>query len=339
MHQRTLACGLVATLAVLVGPPSANAQAPFYTDKTISIFCSTGTGTTYDQYARLTADHLGRFLPGKPRLIVQSRPGAGGAVAAAYMDAVAPRDGTAIAIVQQNVPLFQALTPEKAKFDLGKVTWIGALTDLSSVLAVYQNSPAKSIEEARRHELNFGASGHGSETFQVPTLLNATLGTRFKVVTGFKDISEIDLAIERGELVGRGGSLLSWTSRKQDWIRDKKIRFIVQIGIEKDRSIPDVPLMVDLAKDDKTRQMYALLSSASAVGRSLFAPPGIPADRARELRSAFDTMVADPAFLADAKKRDLTINPSSGVKLQEVVAKTIATPKEVVGELRKILGM
>lgn len=317
----------------------ASAQTPFYADKTISIFVSTGTGTTYDLYARITAEHLGRHIPGNPRFIVQSRPGAGGAVAASFMDAVAPRDGTAIAIVQQNVPLFQALTPDKAKFDMARMSWVGTLSDLSSVIAVFHTSPVKSIEAAKTQEIPLGASGQGSETFQVPTLLNATLGTKFKVVTGFKDVSEIDLAIERGELMGRGGSLLSWTSRKQDWLREGKITYLTQVGITKDKSIPNVPLMLDLATDDKTRQMYALLGSASAVGRSLFGPPGLPADRLAELRSGFDKMVADPVFLAEAQKRSLDINPSTGAQIQDIVAKTLSTPKDVVDQLRKILGM
>ena len=339
MTIRKIICATGAVLTVLGSAGPGAAQPNFFADKTISINVGTGPASTYDIYARLAADHLGRFIPGNPKFIVQSKPGAGGAVAAAYLHNVAPRDGTSLAVVQQNVPLFQVLSPASAKFDLAKANWIGTFTDIASVLAVFHTSPAKSLDEARKHEVVLGSTGQGSETYQVPTILNATLGTKFKVVIGFKGVGDMDLAIERGELAGRAGSLLSWTARQQAWLREGKVTYLVQIGLVKDKELPNVPLMLDLAKDEKTRQMYALLASASAVGRSIYAPPEVPADRVAALRAGFDRMVVDAAFLADAKKRDVIINPSKGAEIQEVVRKTIATPKDVVEQLGKILGM
>jgi tripartite-type tricarboxylate transporter receptor subunit TctC len=338
-HTLKLAWAAGAVVTSLTMTTAATAQSNFFADKTISIYVGTGVGSTYDIYARLAADHMGQYIPGHPKIIVQSKPGAGGAVAAAYVYNVAPRDGTVLGVVQQNVPLFQVLSPASAKFDLGKANWIGTFTDIASVLAVFHTSPAKSLEEAKKHVVNVGSTGQGSETFQVPTVLNATQGTKFKVVIGFKGVGDMDLAIERGEIVGRAGSLLSWTARQQAWLREGKVTYLVQIGLVKDKEIPNVPLLLDLAKDDKTRKLYALMSSASAVGRSIFAPPDVPADRVAMLRAAFDKAVADPKLIAEAKKREVTLNPSKGAEIQQIVRDTIATPKEVVDQLRKLLGM
>jgi tripartite-type tricarboxylate transporter receptor subunit TctC len=339
MHARKLICAIGAGLALSGIGAAAQAQSNFFADKTISIYVGTGVGSTYDIYARLAADHMGKYIPGNPKIIVQSKPGAGGAVATAFVCNVAPRDGTVLGVVQQNVPLFQVLSPDSAKFDLAKANWIGTFTDIASVLAVFHSSPAKSLDEAKKHVVNVASTGQGSETFQVPTVLNATQGTKFKVVIGFKGVGDMDLAIERGEVVGRAGSLLSWTARQQGWLKEGKVTYLLQVGMVKDKEIPNVPLLLDLAKDDKMRKLYALMSSASAVGRSIFAPPGVPADRVAILRAAFDKAVADPKLLADAKKRDVTLNPSKGAEIQQIVADTIATPKDVVDQLRKVLGM
>jgi tripartite-type tricarboxylate transporter receptor subunit TctC len=197
----------------------------------ITIFVGTSAGSTYDTYARLIADHMARFIPGKPGIIVQNQPGAGGSKAASYIYNVAPKDGTALGLVQQNLPLFQVLSPAKAKFDMSKMNWIGTLTDIASVVALWNGTGAKTIADAQKMELAVGTTGRGSETYQVPTVMNAMLGTMFKLVAGDKGVSGMDVAIEQGELHGRGGSLLSWTARKADWIRDGKVNFIVQIGL------------------------------------------------------------------------------------------------------------
>ncbi len=159
------------------------------------------------------------------------------------------------------------------------------------------------------------------------------------MVVGFKGVGDMDVAIERGEVMGRGGSLLSWTARKPKWVSEGKVVFPLQIGLVKDKIIPNVPLLLDLAKDDKTRQIYELMSSASAIGRSLFAPPGVPAARVAMLRTGFDKLMADPKFKADAEKRKVPINPSKGAEIQAVVQKTIDTPKDAVAALKKMLGM
>ncbi|MEX2454753.1 MAG: tripartite tricarboxylate transporter substrate-binding protein [Rhodospirillaceae bacterium] len=348
MKLKGILCGLAAAIAVAAGAQAASAQnaqssqsgqsAPF-AGAQITIHVGTSAGSTYDTYARLVADHMGRFIPGSPGIIVQNQAGAGGAVATSYLYNVAPKDGTALGFVQQNLPLFQVLSPDKAKFDMAKMNWIGTLTDIGSVVAMWHATGAKTVADVQKAEFAVGTTGRGSETYQVPTIMNALLDTKFRLVAGYKGVAGMDVAIEQGELHGRGGSLLSWTSRKQDWIRDGKVNFIVQIGLERAKEIPDVPLLIELAKDDRTRKIFELMSSAGAVGRSMVAPPGMPAERVAILKTAFEEMVRDPAFLADAEKRALPINAGSGDKVQTVVANTVAAPKEIVDELRTLLGM
>lgn len=326
-------------LAMLGAAPPAAAQGPSFEGETITIYVGTGAGSTYDIYARLLAEYMPTHLLGKPQVIVKNQPGAGGARATAYLYNIAPKDGTALGMVQQNLPLFQVLSPDQAKFDMGKMNWIGVLTDVTSVIAVSSSTGVKEVAGAKKKEIAVGSTGRGSETYQVPKVMNDLFGTKFKIISGYKGVAGMDVAIERGELQGRGGSLLSWTARKPEWIRDGKINFIVQIGLEKTKELPaSVPLLMDLTKDKQERKMLELLSSAGAVGRSIMAPPGLPADRVKALRAAFDATVADPAFIEATSKRQLPLNPMTGAKVQTMIVETVSAPPEVVARLRKILG-
>ncbi len=339
MKLRSLILGLTAVLgAAALAQPAASQSSPF-AGAQITIYVGTSAGSTYDTYARLVADHMGRFIAGNPNIIVQNQPGAGGSKATSYLYNVAPKDGTALGMVQQNLPLFQVLSPDKAKFDMAKMNWIGTLTDIASVVALWHGTGAKTVADAAKAEYAMGTTGRGSETYQVPTIMNALLGTKFKMVAGYKGVAGMDVAIEQGEIHGRGGSLLSWTSRKQDWLKDGKVNFIVQIGLEPAKEIPNVPLLIDLAKDARSRTMFELMSSAGAVGRSLVAPPGVPAERLAILKKAFDSMIEDRRFLEDANKRALPINAGPGEKVQKIVAATVGAPNATVDELRKLLGM
>jgi hypothetical protein len=207
------------------------------------------------------------------------------------------------------------------------------------VLAVRSGAKVTTLEGAKSQELVFGTTGRGSETYQVPTAMNAVLGTKFKLVGGYRGINGIDLAIQQDELDGRGGSYLSWISRKPDWVRDGKAKFLVQIGLAKSRDLPTVPLRSDLAPDARSRQLLELLSSAGAVGRSIVAPADIPPERVAILRTAFDAMVADAGFKPSLAKRNLPLNPVSGAKIQQIVRNTVGAPKDLAQELRKILGL
>ncbi len=331
--------GVAITLALGLAAAQAQDAAKFYAGKTIKIITSAGAASTYTSYPQLVAQHLGRFMPGKPNVIVQTMPGAGGVVAANYMAAIAPRDGTVLATVHDTLPVTQVLTPNKVKYDMSKFNWIGVMTRMTSTLTVSAKAPATTIDGAKQKEVIVGSTGPGSITFILPTLLNTMYGTKYKLVGGYKSMGQMNLAIESGEIHGRGGSLTSWTQTKAKEVADGKFVHVVQVNMQKDPSLPNVPLLTDLARNDREKAMLEFMSSSGIVGRSLFAPEGVPADRITVLRAAFDKMIADPVFLADAKKRQHDIDPVKGAEVEAAVKKTVALPAEDAASLRKALGI
>ncbi|MCC2099351.1 MAG: hypothetical protein KDJ29_20845, partial [Hyphomicrobiales bacterium] len=264
--------------------------------------------------------------------------GAGGLRAAAYMFNIAPKDGTVLATVHDTLPITQVLTPDKVKFDMGKFNWIGVMARMTSTLTVSSKSPAKSIEDARKAQVIVGSTGPGSITYLLPTLLNAMYGTKFKMVGGYKSMGQMNLAIDRGELHGRGGSLFSWTGTKAEDVAAGKYVHVLQVNLKKDSSIPQVPLLLDLARNEKEKAILEFMSSSGIVGRSMFAPPGVPGERIDALRKAFDAMVADKAFLEDARKRQHMIDPVSGAEVEAAVKKTVSLPEDEAKKLRAAMG-
>ena len=331
-------CGVAVMGAVAAAPGTVHAE--LFTGKTISVYAGAGPGTTYSRYARLIAVHMARHLPGNPKMILQNMPGAGGTKAAIHLAKVAPQDGSALLVPHSNLPLSKVLYPDRLKFDISKFHWLGTITPVSSVVALWHEAPATTLEGAKKTELFVGTTGKGAETYQVPVIMNKLLGTKFKPIAGYKGIGGMDKAIEKGELHGRGGSLLSWTARKPGWIKDGKIRFIVQIGLTKSPELPDsLPLLMDLAKNDADREVLQLLSSAGAVGRSLVAPPGVDAARAAALKAAFVATMSDKAFLADTKKQNLAVAPLSSAEIQAIVEKTVNTPDALAKRIRSAIGL
>jgi tripartite-type tricarboxylate transporter receptor subunit TctC len=312
--------------------------AKFYEGKTIKIIASTGPSSTYSTYPQLVAQHFGKFIPGNPNVIVQNMPGAGGLRAAAYMYNIAPKDGTVLATVHDTLSITQVLTPSKVKFDMGKFKWIGVMARMTSTLTMSAKSPARTLEEAKTKQAIVGSTGPGSITYLLPTLLNAMYGTKFKMVGGYKSMGQMNLAIDRGELHGRGGSLFSWTGTKAKDVASGKYVHLIQVNLKKDPTIPNVPLLVDLARNEKEKAALEFMSSSGIVGRSMFAPPGVPNDRIEALRKAFDQMIADKDFLADAKKRQHLIDPVSGAEVEAAVKKTVSLPADQAKQLRAAMG-
>jgi tripartite-type tricarboxylate transporter receptor subunit TctC len=327
-------------LALVGYSTSAGAEdiAKFYSGKTIKIIASTGPSSTYSTYPQLVAQHFGNFIPGKPNVIVQNMPGAGGLRAAAYMYNIAPKDGTVLATVHDTLPITQVLTPAKVKFDMGKFSWIGVMSRMTSTLTVAANSPAKTVDDARKTQVIVGSTGPGSITYLLPTLLNSIYRTKFKMVGGYKSMGQMNLAIDSGELHGRGGSLFSWTGTKVKDVAAGKYIHMLQVNLKKDPSIPNVPLLLDLARNDKEKQVLEFMSSSGIVGRSMFAPPGVPKERIDALRKAFDAMIVDKTFLADAKKRAHDIDPVSGAEVEAAVKKTVSLPEDEARKLRAAMG-
>ena len=317
-----------------------DAVAQFYRSKpAIDLIIGFSVGGGYDAYARLLARHLGDQLPGQPRLIPKNMTGAGSRIAAAYIHGVAARDGTALGIADQSIALEQALGDSGVKFDTRELIFIGNPIADNNVVTTWHTSPVKTIADARKIEVALGATGFNTSS-QYPQVLNAMAGTKFKIILGYPGGAEINLAMEKGEVAGRGSnSWASWKATKPDWIRDGKLNVLAQIGLKRDPELPDTPLLTDLVTNDLDRAAMRLLSAPTAIGRPFFAPPGVPADRVKALRAAFAATMKQPAFLDDARKLNLDVNPVSGEELQTIVADIIDAPQPVKARLASVLAL
>jgi tripartite-type tricarboxylate transporter receptor subunit TctC len=324
--------GLALLLALTAQPAAA---ADFYAGKTITIFVGSAPGGSYDGYARLVARHIGGFIPGHPAIVVKNMPGAGSRTMTNYVDKIAPKDGTAIAAPLNTIPLDQIMEPQKTKYDAAKFNWLGAVSSPANVLVTWHTSGVKTLDDARKKEVTIGATTPGTTQEMYPLMANNLFGTKFKVITGYKASTEVNVAMERGEVQGRGANTyISYRIQDPEWLRDKKLNFIFQMTAERDPELKDVPTLLEYAKTDEQRKIITLLVTTEATGRSYFAPPGVPADRVAVLRKALSEVVKNPAFLADAKKVKLDVTPVSGEKLQKMVADLIATPPDIVAKYK-----
>ena len=332
--------GLAALLTITASPLLAQDSVEgFYKGKTVDMVIGFSVGGGYDVYARSVARFMGDHIPGKPRIVPKNMTGAGSRVAANYVYNVAPKDGTVLATADQSMPLEQAVGDAGITIDTRKLTWIGTPITENNTLVTWHTSPVKTVEDAKRVEVAVGATGFNTSS-QYPQVMNSLLGTKFKVIMGYPGGNEINLAMENGEVAGRGSNnWTSWKSTKPDWVRDKKINILVQIGLKKADDLPDVPLLMDLGSNDDDRAALKLVSAPPSVGRPIFSTPNVPADRVQALRAAFDATMKDPAFLEEAKKTGLDINPTSGAELQKVVSDIIDTPKPIRDRLASILAL
>jgi tripartite-type tricarboxylate transporter receptor subunit TctC len=325
-----LALATLAIAAALAGSPAA-AQEPFYRGKTISLIVGSSPAGGYDTYGRLLARHLGKELPGQPNFVVQNMPGAAGLRAANHLYNVAAKDGSVIGIFDQAVFLDQLLAGT-LRGDVRRFNWIGRLIGNSAVLFAWHTAAVKRIEEAFADELIVAASGSSSRLNW--TALNALAGTKFKLLTGYESPQAAKIAMERGEVEALS---LPWPvlrNESPEWLRDKKINLLLQTGIEKNRTLPDLPRMIDLAKTDDDRQVLGIFASSSVIGRSFVAPPGVPKERVEELRRAFAAMVNDADFLADIARMSFDLEPMPGAELQAFLAKDY--PPTLIERAREI---
>jgi tripartite-type tricarboxylate transporter receptor subunit TctC len=325
-------CIVAAILAVLIALP-AHAQS-FYEGKSITIVTSTGVGGTYDVTARLIARHMPRFIPGKPNMVVQNMPGGGNVLATNFMYAIAPKDGTTIASVHNAMPVQQVLGGQGVRFDAGKFEWLGSTGPETEVILVWHTSNIRTLDELKTREVILGGTGAGSGLVILPRAMNALLGTRFKIVSGYKSSEDINIALQRGEVEARAFSLISITAQRADWLRDKKITILAQVGAKRAHEIPDVPLVTELARSEEDRQVFKLISTAQALGRPYLAPPGVPADRLAILRKAFEATLKDKAFLADAEKLQIDIDPIGADEVTQLVRETVNAPASVVAKAK-----
>jgi tripartite-type tricarboxylate transporter receptor subunit TctC len=340
MKRRLVLTMLVA--ATLFGAAASRAAADdvadFYRGKRINFVIGYGTGGGYDIYARLFARFVGEHIPGNPTVVPQNMPGAGSRRAANWLYAVAPKDGTAIACLGQATPTDQALGQPGIQFDARKFNWIGNLAVVNNIMFVSAASGVATMDDAKKKTLSIGASGASSPSVLYPQVSNNLLGTKFKIVPGYASGGDINLAVERRELDGRGSD--SWASMKSthaDWLRDRKINILFQVGPRREPDLPDVPLWSELGETESQRQILEILSGDAAVGRPILTAPDVPADRVKALRKAFDETLADPQFMAAAKQASIYINPMGGEELQAMVEKIAGPSERVMTMLRQAI--
>ncbi len=338
MSWKTIAAGAV--VLALAGSDRAGAQSveQFFAHKTINIYIGYTAGGSYDLYGRLIARHLGRHIPGQPTLVAQNMPGAGSLKAANFLYEVAPRDGTALGVVVESAALEQALKNPAVQYDAAKFTYIGRVATSNNIFMMWRTAAVQSIEDAKQKEATLAGTGPGSIAETIPRLLNALVGTKFKLISGYPASNEAMLAMERGEVDGSSSSWAAVKVGKADWLRDKKIRIILQTTPQRVAELPDSPSLGEMGTTPEDKQVFALYASGSAYGRSLFGPPDSPADRVKALRDAFNAMVKDPEFLADIEKINVELDPLPGEALQTLVGRTLAVPDAVRARAEHAFG-
>lgn len=324
---------------VTSGPAVADSVADFYNGKQVTMLVGVGLGSTYGAHARLFADALKRHLPGHPNVIAQAMPGAGSAKMVNYLYNVAPRDGSYFGFPLKYVAVNQALGVKGLKYDANKFNFIGSLGPINSTVSLWRaTTPAKTLAEARKHQVIMGSSGKSSETYITPTLMNKFLGTKFKVVTGYKGAAPVQLAMEQGEVHGIAAAWDTLKVGKPEWLRQNKVVLLAQSGTERASDLQDLPTLLDLAKTPKQKEVLSFFARGNAVGWLMMLPPGVPADRVAAMRKAFDDIMKDPKYTAELAKRQLSTSPSSGAKVQELIKETLAVSPATLREIKAALG-
>jgi tripartite-type tricarboxylate transporter receptor subunit TctC len=334
-----IACCLIATGGVLSSAAAqpADSVAQHFRGKTIKLMIATGTGGAYGGYGLVFAQHFGKHVPGEPAVVTEYRPGAGGVVAANYLYNVAPRDGTVIGIPLAPIVLAQ-YTAANVQYDTSKFLWVGQMADITRLFAVWETSPIKTFQDLRTIESIAGTTGRGSETYMNPALMNNVLGTKIKIVSGYKGSNSLMLALERGEISAVSGTWANFAANHPHWVSERKVRFVVQIGLSKVKGYEQVPLLSELAKNEDDRHLIEYMSLVTtSVGYSVITPPGVPDPIIAALRNAFDATMKDPAFLAAAKRCCVDLKPANHEVVAGAVRRAINSPKSLLERFIKAI--
>jgi len=339
MISRRIAMAGVVGAALMTAGPQAQAQsvADFYRGKTISLVIGTSAGNDYDFRGRLIARFMGKYIPGEPTIVPRNMPGGGGIQAGNWLAKIAPRDGTVVHMIMQNMMAAQAVGTQGLEFDTRKFIWLGNTTSAPNVINTWHTTGVTSVEQVKTREVLLGAP-MGTAGALYPVLINTVAGTKFRVVTGYPGGNEVNLAMERGEVEGRGSnSWASWKSTKPDWLKDKKINILVQVGLVRHPDLPNVPLLMDLATNESDRKLLEFFSSDTDLSRSLVTTQDVPADRVAALRKAFDAMIKDSEFLAEAARAAMDISPGTGEESQKIADSIVNTPPDILARAKALI--
>jgi len=333
---------VLALSALAIGAaPRAQAQsvADFFHGKTINLSIGYTSGGGYDLNARVLAKHMGRHIPGNPTVVPQNMPGAGSLRLANFLYSVAPKDGTALGMIGRGMAMEPLIGASQPQYDARRFTWLGSVSDQVSLCATWHTSPVKSWQDMLATPFTVGGEGSGSDPDMFTTMIRNLFGVKARLVSGYPGGPEINLAMERGEVDGRCG--WSWSSikiTKPEWFGGKKINLLLQMALHKSRDLPEVPLILDLARDDRDRQILRLVLARQQMGWPFLAPPDLPVDRAQALRQAFDATMRDAEYLAEAKQRALDINPMTGAEIDQLVGDLYRTPPDVIAATKSVIA-
>jgi tripartite-type tricarboxylate transporter receptor subunit TctC len=327
---RALFAGACIALAGALPATAQQSDADFYKAKGLKIMLGHPPGGSYDFYARLAAEFLPKYLPGNPTIIIESKPGGGGVVAAAWFYVQAPRDGSMLALFPETLAHTQMLEPTVGKWKVQDMTYIGSFAPVNTAYVVRKGAPAKTIDEMRKKINIVGCTGVNSQSYQLPAMLKNMAGFQYNLVCGYPGGTDALLALQRGEVDLVSSAWNSLRATHKPAIDSGDLIPVIQGGLKRTPELKDVPLMQELIDDPKTKKVFEFASAGAAIGRALLAPPEVPAARIKVLRDAFDKMVKDPEFLASAEKRGLEIDPAPGAEVQKYSLGILNTPPDLV---------
>jgi tripartite-type tricarboxylate transporter receptor subunit TctC len=324
--------------AILLCATAAFAQTDFYRGKTITLVISSSAGGGYDIMGRTIARYLGKHIPGNPRVVVTNMPGAGGIVAMNYLYRGAPKDGTTIGGVQNNLPFEPLLGTKEAIYDPTTFNWLGSPSIEVGLIAVWKTAPVATIDDLKRREITVGSSGANSTPSFYARLLNETLGTKMKIVVGYPGQNEVYFAMERGEVDGFPSLFYNTlNATRPNWRTDNNIKLILQYGLEKEPALPNVPSALDLVTNPEDKLLLQAGLAQVTMGRPYLMPPGVPADRVAIMRKAIEDTFKDTGFLADSNRMALGVdNPRTGAQIQRLLEDAYRTPPNIVARLRTL---
>src|SRR5262245_22988670 len=330
--------GLLAAASWLaLSPASAQTVEQFYRGKTITIMLGHPPGGSYDLYARLAANHIKRYIPGNPNIIIEHRPGGGGIRAVTQFYAQSARDGSVMGLFPESIAHSQVMQSELSKWNLAEMAYVGSIASVNPVMVRRKDAPAKSVEEMKKVSSNVGCSGRTSQSYQLPAILLNLGGFQFKIVCGYPGSAEYVIALHRGEIDMVSSAWNQWRSTHPGEIKDGVFIPVIQSGLRRNREIPNVPLMQEIVDDPTSKTVIEFYSAASAIGRALITPPQVPADRLAALRGAFDKLVKDPEFLREAERAKAEVDPTPGAELQNYVDTILSTPKDIIDRANKAM--
>jgi tripartite-type tricarboxylate transporter receptor subunit TctC len=337
MLQNRLSAFALTCAVMVVVSSAALSQPQSFAGKTVTLTIGYGPGSGNDIYGRLIAKHIGKHIPGQPNVVPQNMPGAGSFKAANWLFAAAPKDGSVLGYISQTAPTEELLGKSGIQFKTAQFNWVGRIGSYNNITITWHTSKTRTIADALKMETTMGATGVGSAVYIYPNMMNKILGTKFKIVSGYQGTAQTSLAMERGEVEGVTMGWFPVKTNKANWIKEKKINFLVQFLTKRHPDLPNVPTIVEFARTDEEKQLFALFANDGEVGKTILMPPGVPAETVATMRRAFDAMMNDKEFIADADRIQLETDSMTGEELQKMIAEVAKTPPAIVERAKSVL--